>query len=121
MYGRIVWRVVLGVLLVALLLGGAAALGWTAYNAGLAQGAAQSGAQLAPQAGARQPVPFYFYAPGRFHPFGFWFGMGGHPGRGPRGPFEGRRHHWREMAEEWHRQAHAGQGSEPPKESSPKP
>ncbi len=131
MFARVAWRVVLGVVLVGVIAAGLAATGWFAYNAGLAQGAAQSGA-AAPAAG----VPPYGYAPFFFHPYGFgllgcliplfliflvfalvrpmmwgsWMG-GGHRGWGMHGRFgdEGPRRHFREMAEEWHRQAHAGE------------
>jgi hypothetical protein len=138
MFGRIAWRVALSVLVVVLLFGGAAALGWWAYSAGLAQAAAQGGTQLAPQTGPVAVVPFW---PWGYPWFGFgplgcliplailffvfalirpliWFGMGGHRHEdwAQRGPFMGRRHHWREMAEEWHRQAHANQGSDAPEE-----
>ena len=137
MDGRTGWRVALGVVLVVALAVGAAALGWSAYSAGLAQGAAQSGGQVAPQAAG--PYPFYAYGRYGFHPFGFgflgclgplvflfvvfalfrllfWGGMGRHRhwGWGPKGPFmpDEFRNHWRERAEEWHRQQHGEQPAE---------
>jgi hypothetical protein len=128
MFARVAWRVVLGVVLVGVIAAGLAATGWFAYNAGVAQGAAQSAA-TSPAAG----VPYYGYAPFFFRPYGFlgcliplfliflvfalirpmmwgpWMG-GGHRGWGMHGRFgEGPRQHFREMAEEWHRQAHAGE------------
>jgi hypothetical protein len=144
MEGRIGFRIALAVVLTIALIGGAVALGWSAYTMGLAQGAAQTGAQIAPQAGAPYPAPIYAYGPYRLHPFGFsllgclgpllflflifgvfrfllWGGMGwrhhGGPwGWGHKGPFgpEEFRSHWRERAEEWHRQQH---GERPPESS----
>lgn len=135
MFARIALRVVFGVLTAVVLLAALSALGWMAYSAGLAQGAAQGGAQVAPQPTSPIAVPMVAYGAPRFFPFGFgllaclvplaliamvatvarmffWHGFaGGDPERrGFRGPFGrgGRRHAWREMAEEWHRQAHAG-------------
>ena len=80
-------RIVFGILLVLVLLAGAAAVGATAYRAGVAQGLAESGKfvlpggdGVAPQGGV--PVyPFYggFYGhrPFGFGPFGGWgFGFG---------------------------------------------
>jgi len=140
MFGKIGFRIALGVLLTIALVGGAVALGWSAYNTGLAQGAMQAGSQVAPPAG--NPVPFYAYGPYRFHPFGFgfgflgclgpllfvflvfglfrllfWGGMGHHHrhwGWGPKGPFmpEEFRNHWRERAEEWHREQHGDRPAE---------
>jgi hypothetical protein len=138
MFGNAGFRIVAGIVLVLVLIGGAVALGWTAYGMGLAQGAAQGGEQLSPQAGAPVPAPFYYggYAPYRFHPYGFgflgclaplfflflvfflfrmvfWGGMGRHRhwGWGPKGPFspDDMPGHWREMAERWHREQH-GEG-----------
>ncbi len=50
MSGNVGFRIVAGIVLLLVLVGGAAALGWTAYNMGPAQGAAQSGVQIEPQA-----------------------------------------------------------------------
>ena len=141
MSDRMGFRIVAGVVLVLALLAGAAAVGYVAYNAGLTQGAATGGAQVAPPAGA--PIPYYGFAPYPYHPYGFGFlgclaplfflfvvfalfrlvvggGMGwrrhGGPwGWGSHGPFmpEDMRRHWTEKAEAWHREQH-GQG-EPPK------
>src|SRR5207244_13535285 len=63
MDGRTAWRVLIAVVLVA----GAATLGVTAYQAGLAQGIAQTGTAVAPGA-----VAYYGW-----HPFGFGFGFFG--------------------------------------------
>jgi hypothetical protein len=59
--------------------------------------------------------------------FLFWRGTGGfgHTGPGfcgPRGASgrEGWRRHFRERAEEWHRQAHAGEAPKPPEGESPR-
>jgi hypothetical protein len=139
MFARVAWRVVLGVVLVGVIAAGLAAIGWVAYNTGLAQGAAQSGA-AAPAPGAVPAMPLYGYAPFFFHPYGFgWLGCliplfviflvfavirpmmwgpwmgGGHRGWGMHGRFggEGPRQHFREMAEEWHRQAHAAESAKP--------
>ncbi len=128
------FRIVAGGMLVLALLAGAAAVGYVAYNAGLSQGAATGGMQVAPPAGA--PIPYYGVAPYPYHPFGFGFlgclaplfflfivfavfrmviggGMGwrhhGGPwGWGARGPFmpDDMRRHWQEKAEAWHREQH---------------
>ncbi len=71
------FRIVMGVVLVVALIAAAAAVGWMAYNAGLAQGAARSSGVLlgtaqaagAPQAG----VPYAMYGPHFMQPFGFGF------------------------------------------------
>jgi hypothetical protein len=133
------------VLIVVALIAGGAALGWTTYNAGLARGASQVAGSAAVPQGGPPFVPFYGYGPYGFHPFGlgfgflgclvplfffflifslirlvFWGRMGwrGPMGWGHHGPGElhGR---WRDMAEEWHRQAHAGQDANASKESGP--
>ncbi|OGT28636.1 MAG: hypothetical protein A2Z17_06645 [Gammaproteobacteria bacterium RBG_16_66_13] len=139
MFGRIGFRIALGLLLTVALVGGAVAIGWSAYNTGVAQGAAQAGSQLAPPADG--PGPVYTYGPYRSHPFGFgfgflgclgpllflflifglfrllfWGGMGHHRhgGWGPKGPFtpEEFRDHWREQAETWHREQHGERPAE---------
>ncbi len=136
MFARSALRTALGVLIVLVIAAGILALGWTVYNAGVAQGAAQSGASVAPQGAGPGIAPFYGSGPYFFHPHGFGFGflgclvplfvvflgfallrmvmwgpwMGpGHFGPGMHGRFrgEGWRGRWGEMAEEWHRQAHA--------------
>lgn len=125
-------RIVLGVLLALVLIAGVASLGVYAYNAGIAQGLAESGklATLTPEEGAR----LYPYYGGPFwHPRPFGFGFFGCFGpllfillifllvRGLvwGGPW-GRGHGWRHgpwdqgvppMFDEWHRQAH-NQGAE---------
>jgi len=139
------FRIVAGVMLILALLAGAAAIGYLAYNAGLAQGAATSGAQVAPPAGA--PIPYYGFAPYPYRPYGFGFlgclaplfflfvvfalfrlvvggGMGwrrhGGPwGWGPGSHFgpEGMGRHWQEKAEAWHREMHGGQPPEPSTEN----
>jgi hypothetical protein len=74
MFGRVVWRIVAGVLFVALLVGAVGLIGWTAYNTGLAQGAAQSGVQAGP--GAVAPAPGTTYVvPYGFPFFGYGFGF----------------------------------------------
>ena len=123
-------RIILGVLLVIVLVAGAVGLGVSAYNMGLAQGMAVSGADKAPAAGvAPYPYPF-FGGPFWFRPFGWGFGFlgllfplfffflifallrgifwGGHRGwrRGP----------WMDQqtvppaVEEWHRKMHEPKG-----------
>jgi hypothetical protein len=121
------FRIVAGALVFVLLVGTAAAVAWTAYNAGVAQGAA----------GDVQPSVPPLYAPYVFHPYGFgllgclaplallffglgfvrlvfWGGMGEH--RHWRGPMHG---HWREMAEDWHRREHAAEKEGPSQGGSP--
>lgn len=115
------------------LIAGAAGLGYMVYNAGVAQGAAQAGGQLAPSAGLA--MPHYGY-PMWHYPFGFGFlgclaplfflflvffafrmvfgfGRRWHGGpwgwhRGPWGSDE-MRARFREKAERWHREMH-GEG-----------
>lgn len=141
MFGRYALRAVISVILALLVLGGAIALGWMVYNAGVAQGVAQgSAAQVAqavgPAAGPIYPVRFWS---GPWYGFGFgplacliplfflflvfaltrpllWMGMGGHRfgGWGRHGPSADHPQGWREMAEEWHRQAHAKGEQETP-------
>lgn len=139
------FRIAAGLLLVLALVAGAAAIGYVAYNAGLSQGAATSGAQVAPPAGA--PIPYYGFAPYPYHPFGFGFlgclaplfflfvvfalfrlvvggGMGwrrhGPWGWGAHGwgPPDEMRRHWQEKAEAWHREMHGE--TEPPKSGEAK-
>jgi hypothetical protein len=132
-------RVILGVALTLALIAAGAALGWVAYQSGVAQGIS------AAAGGAAAPPPFAPYGPYFMGPFGFgllgclvplaflflvfslfrliiWGGIGhhGHRGWGPgRGFFpEGMREHWRQRMEEWHRQAHAGGSGEPPAQSA---
>ena len=140
MFGRGPFGWVVGIVLVLAIVGGAAALGYTAYNAGVANGLAQGGSSGAPtEPGAVAP---YFYAPYGFRHYGFGFGpLGclipllffflifgamrmlswprrwgwGHGGWGMHG------HHgdeempnWmRERAEKWHRQMHGEQPEQP--------
>lgn len=132
MFARSAWRIALGVLVVLVIAAGILALGWMVYSAGVAQGAAQSGAGI-PTGGN---APFYAYPPHFLHPYRFGFGFlgclvplfllflvfalirpmmwGAWMGPGHHGPWthghwrgEGLRGRWGEMAEEWHRQAHA--------------
>lgn len=149
MFGRMGFRIVAGLLLALALMAGAAAIGYFAYNAGLAQGATPGGAQVAPPAGV--PAPYFAYAPYHYGPFGFgflgclgplfflfvvfglfrlllWGGMGwrrhGGPwAQGAGGPFgpEEMRRHWKEKAEAWHREMHGGQPPESSKESTTMP
>ena len=120
------WRIALGVVLVVALIGAGAALAWTAYNAGQAQAAGA----VAPLAVA--PYRPYFMAPfgygfiGCLVPLAFlflvfglfrlvvWGGMGRHMMHGGWGMHAGMREHWRERMDEWHREAHATGGGEPP-------
>jgi hypothetical protein len=130
------WRFAIGVVLVVALILGAAAIGYAAYSAGIAQGAA-----LAAGAPAVAPAAVPAYAPygpmmvGYGYPhFGFGFlwclaplfflfvvfglfrlvvrgGMWGHRhgGWGPRGfMHDDMRSQWMERAEEWHRKQHGG-------------
>ena len=133
MSGNSGFRIAGAVLLTLLLVGGAAALGYMAYSAGVAQGAAQEGVQVVAPAAA--PMPYYGYPVYGFHPYGFlwclgplffvfllFFAMrlafGGWRrhhgpwgwGGGPLGSEE-MRNHWREKAEQWHREMHEGGGA----------
>jgi hypothetical protein len=140
MFARSAFRIVLGILIVGMLLATAGALAWTAYEAGLAQGVAQSGAALPAE---HAVVPLYPYGPLAFYPFGygllgcvvpllfvvllfsalrflFWgrmmhFGPPGGGGDWSAGR-DGWRHRCRERAEEWHRHLHAAQAASTPKE-----
>lgn len=69
---RILFGVVLALVFVALV----ASVGWTAYNAGIAQGMMESGKLVVPTTtGSVVPVA-PMYAPFGFHrPFGFGFGL----------------------------------------------
>lgn len=116
-------RGLVGILLLVVLVAGAAGL---AYNAGVAQGIAQSGQTVAPPGGGPGGAPYPYgpyYGPYWHHPFGFgffgflfpllfiflffgllrglfWHSWGGgyrHWGRGVPPEFE-----------EWHRRAHEG-------------
>jgi amino acid transporter len=129
MNGRTIWRAVLGVVLVALLVGVAAQV----YEVGVAQGVAQGAQVAAAQPGVAQPgvAPYPYYGYGPFYrPWGFGFGFlhllfpilflllifGV-----LRGLFWGGRHRWGghnggdwsqrvpPMFEDWHRRAHEGQ------------
>jgi hypothetical protein len=131
MSGNTGLRIAGAVLLTVLLIGAAAAIGYMAYNAGWAQGAAQSGVQVAAPA-AVPAAPYYGYSPYAYHPFGpgflwclaplfflflLFFAMrlafGGWRHHGPWGWKGGwgspeMRDEWRRKAEEWHREMHAG-------------
>jgi hypothetical protein len=137
LFGRGPFGWVVGIVLVLAIVAGAAALGYWAYNAGVANGLAQGGSSGAPvEPGAVAP---YFYAPYGFRHYGFGFGPLGclipllffflifgamrmlfwprRWGWGP-GGWGGHRHEewpgWmRERAEEWHRQMH-GEAPERP-------
>jgi hypothetical protein len=128
-------RIIFGVLLTLVLLAGVATAGYYAYQMGVAQGLADSGKLVVPEAGARV-YPYYgpHFGPFFHRPFGFgllgclfplffillFFGL-------LRGLFWGggrwgwRHHgHWDKgappMFEEWHRRAHGestGQESKP--------
>jgi hypothetical protein len=75
MFGRTVWRILAGLVFIALLVGAIGLIGWTAYGAGVAQGAAQAGTQLSSGAGAQMTGPSYFVAPYALAPFGYGFGL----------------------------------------------
>jgi len=67
-------RVVWGVLLVLALVVGATMIGNTAYQAGLAQGLAESAQGSSPGTGGGPYVPYPYYGPYFYHgPFGFGF------------------------------------------------
>ena len=140
MIGMRRFGVVPGIVLVVLIVLGAAGAAWLAYNAGVENGLAQSAAGEAPVG-----PPGYGYG---FHPFGYGYGfrpfvpgfgllgclvipllfflffgamrMVFFPWRmgmwgGPRGKFgrEGWRQHFDEELGEWHRKAHGpGEGPE---------
>ena len=128
MNGRTIWRLVLGVVLVALLVG----VGLQVYEVGVAQGLAQGAQTVVGQPGVAQPgvapYPYYGYGPG-FHGWGYGFGFlhllfpllffflifalirglfwRGHYGwGGHRGDWSGR---VPPMFDDWHRRAHEGQ------------
>ena len=69
MNGRIFFRVILALVLVAGLVG----IGVFIYNAGVSQGLAASGKLVAPDGGAVPAVPYYPYAPYFYRPWGFGF------------------------------------------------
>jgi len=60
------FRIITGLILLVVLVGGAAGLGYLAYNAGVNQGLAQS--RLAAPATGAAPVPYAW----PYAPFGFW-------------------------------------------------
>ncbi len=117
-------RIVLGVLLVLVLVAGAVALVNNAYQAGVAQGLAESGKLPSPGTGG---VPYPYYgAPYFYHwPFGFGFFGFLFPlffflvlftlvrGFFWRGRWGGPHGSWKAgvppMFEEWHRRAHESQ------------
>jgi hypothetical protein len=76
MFERFGWRILAGLVIIVLVLGVVGLVGWTAYNTGLVQGAAQSGANPAPGTGALIQGPPYL-APYPFAPFGYGFGLTG--------------------------------------------
>lgn len=121
------WIVLFGVLLLAV------AVGFTAYQAGVAHGIEQSGKIVVPPSGGPYPYPYPYPYYGWHRPwafgfffvplfFAFWFFVvrglfwrrawyGGYgSGWGPRGRFD-----------EWHRQAHAREAGEgaPPTSTEP--
>lgn len=119
MDNRSMWRVLA---VAALVMAGAAAIGIGAYNAGVAQGIAQSGRALAPPAGTPyvyvwpRPWGFGFFPIFPFFFFLlFFFVVRGFLWRGPwRG---GWGHHYGGVPtafEEWHRRSHAGQPTSTP-------
>ncbi len=135
MIGRIVFRIFLGLAVIALLFGAGVRL----YNLGVARGLA-----LAPQLADRLPqgapvIPYMPYGPWVFRPFGWGFGFLGFffpvlfffgiwwlisrfffwgrwgRGWGGRGNWEERR----QMFEEWHRRAHGWGPNQGPQQQSP--
>jgi hypothetical protein len=130
---RIILRVVLGIVLLALVAGLIGGAGMWIYNAGVTQGLATSGKLAAPT--TVQPYvmgPMMGYSPFFFHPWGFFspfaliplfligllvFGLFSRlflwgrfsGGRGPHGHFgrwSGDPEHVPPMVEEWHRRMH---------------
>jgi hypothetical protein len=108
----------------ALVVLGAAAIGIGAYNAGVAQGIAQSGALAAQPAGTPYPIhPYGWYGPWGFgffpiFPFFFFllffFVLRGLFWRGPwRGGWAARYDGVPPAFEEWHRRAHAERPTPP--------
>jgi hypothetical protein len=119
-------RFVLSMVLVLVIIAGAIGLGTYAYNAGMAQGLAQSGRIAAPDGVAVAP----YYSPYIYHPFNFGFGgflfscffiflifglvraIFGHRHWG----MHGRRGMWNgdfpPMAAEWHRKMHDNKSNE---------
>ena len=118
-------RFILSIVLVIVIVAGAIGLGTYAYNAGVAQGLAQSGKIVAPDGAA---VPYY--PPVYYHPFGFGFGgflfscffiflifgliraifWRPHWGwRSRRGPWNS---DFPPMAAEWHRKMHENKSNE---------
>ncbi len=122
--------IIIGVLVVLAILVGAAGIGATAYQAGVARGLAERGELVGPRGPDDAPGPYFrgpFFYP---RPFGFGFGFGFLGLLFPvlfilllfgllRGIFwRGHRRHWEKgvppMFEEWHRKAH--QTESPPAE-----
>jgi hypothetical protein len=132
MTGRIVFRIFLGLIVIALLAGAGARL----YQIGVARGLA-----LAPQLADRLPpgallMPYAPYGPWGYRPFGWGFGFGfffpvlfffGIWFLISRFFFWcrwGGRANWderRQMLDEWHRRAHGWGPSEGPQQQSPSP
>jgi hypothetical protein len=145
MFKSFVWRGVISLVLLAVLVAGAAGVGVLAYNAGVARGLADSGKVVVPPAGV-VPYPYLgFFGPGfgllncllLFFVFGLFFmvvrgllwgglfGMWRRPfwhraWGGPDAPHDWRRA-WEKgyppMFDEWHRRAH-GQTEPTPPESN---
>lgn len=74
MFVRVLFRVIASLLLVAALLAAVGAVGWAAYNSGLAQGVQQGKLLSGSPSGGTAPVPFYAYGP-FWSPF-FGWGLG---------------------------------------------
>lgn len=132
MTGRIVFRIFLGLIVIALLAGAGARL----YQIGVARGLA-----LAPQLADRLPpgaplIPYAPYGPWGYRPFGWGFGFGFFfpvlfffgfwflisrlffwCRWGGRGNWDERRR----MLDEWHRRAHGWGPNEGPQQQSPSP
>ena len=123
MSGRLIWRTMLVIVLIAALVG----VGTYVYNSGVAQGLAASGKITAPDGSA---APYAYYGP-YYRPWGFGFGIlglifpllfiflifgllrgiffGSWRRHGPRGDWP---QHVPPTVEEWHRKMHESQSDE---------
>jgi len=146
MFRNFVWRGILGLVLLAVLVAGVAAVGVVTYNAGMARGLADNGRAALPSASA-VPYPYWgFFGPGfglfnclllffgfalifmvvRGLVWGGLFGMWRRPfwRRGWGGPDAPHGWHraWEKgyppMFDDWHRRAHGQTEPTPPPESN---
>ena len=150
MFVRVLFRVIVSLLLVAAVLAAVGAVGWAAYNSGIAQGKLLSGS---PSAGTA-PAPTVVYGPFWSPFFGWAYGLLGclvpllvlcfifslvrlivwgprygyrhHGWEGPEDKehwherWHGRRR-WQEWAEDWHRRQHSGESGNPSGPEGQKP